>query len=109
MQRHKKPPQGTHGPIKNMEKERALVEWAGDKMYTDIMICLALERELKDPDYLALLEMKLEGRLNDERAAPHLTAMYERHPRWVVGRAYIHLKFTSWEALAASRKKQDVS
>ena len=95
MKKHKKPPQGTD-VIKNPDKERNLVEWGGLRLLDDIRLTLYLER-VKDEDYTALVSLKIEGMLTDERAAPHLVAMYARYPRDIVGRAYRHLKYTHRE------------
>jgi len=95
MRRHKVPPQGT-GSIVNHEKQESMIEWGADNILTDISIRLKLI-ELQDKDYLALVELKIEGMLSDKRAGPHLMNMYAKYPRWVVGRAFSHLKFSPWQ------------
>lgn len=92
MKKFKRPQQGTTD-IKNPEKEEGLIEWGALRLLGDIHITLFFENK-KDADYLALLSLKMEGMLTDERAASHLRAMYSRYPRDVVGKAYNHLKYT---------------
>lgn len=101
----KKPPQGTHR-IFDPEKMN-LYNWQAAELSDDTYLYVIFKHDCPDdPDFLALLEMKADGMLSDERVSPHLVSMYERYPRNIVGRIFRFIKFSpmdmirsDWEAL----------
>lgn len=89
----KKPPQGS-SRIFNPEKQESLVDWHASQLLDEWAVYSHF-RQKAHPAFQSLLNLKLEGRLTDERAAPFLIELRNLpgYNKKVVGILYRYLKF----------------
>jgi hypothetical protein len=91
MRTYNKPPEGTQSI--QSQRDREIGRWAAGELLDDTVLYVTFIRECADDeDFQALLEMKAEGLLSDNRVAPHIRTMCERYPKEIVGRLYRHIR-----------------